>query len=398
LYVVVSFIFSFPLVAYATPRYALWVEVEGVNRPFDDLEGFKQFSSFTKDKGFTDLYCQVYRGGRSWFPSENADDGPYRKSLAVGLDPLKETLKLAHSRGQKVHAWVNTLRIAHNDKAKLVQKLGKDAVLIDSHGVSLLDYPEDGRPPGPASHYFQLDTPAYWLDPSQPAVRKYVIETIKELIVNYPELDGVHLDMTRFPFAMRSKRSSNYKAGLWFGYSNEALARFYEESLSSVGPDELPGLPTFKQWQQWQRDQITIFVRDLRNAVKGLDPKIEFSAAVLAWPDRANDYALQDWPEWLAQGLIDTITPMSYTRDVATIKRHTLHAISKSKESSTEVVMGLGAWLLLSRPEVAVEQTAVALKNGAVGVNLFSYSNLLTSRGVSLAKAVQKEIYSTRGK
>lgn len=376
-------------VAFAAPQYALWVEVEGVNRPFDNAAGFEQFQKFSEGKGFTDLYCQVYRGGRSWFPSKFADETPYRQSLSQGVDPLKDTLRIAHARGQKVHAWVNSLRVAHNKLAPLVQKLGKDAVLVDSHGTSLLNYPEDGRPPGPAGHYFQLDTPAYWLDPSHPGVRQYVLDTIEELIVAYPQLDGIHLDMTRFPFAMRSKRSQNYKAGLWFGYSNTALTEFYEEQ-SATGDQAT--MPTFAQYQAWQRKQITQFVSDLRAVIKRRNPKLEFSAAVLAWPDRAEDFALQEWSEWVEQGLVDTIMPMSYTRDVETIRRHTQYAMQKAKPSNTKVVMGLGAWLLLSRPEVAVQQTSIAMSNGAAGVNLFSYSNLLTKQGHELVTQVEKQL------
>lgn len=393
IFAVVSIIFMPLSVAFAAPQYALWVEVEGVNRPFDTAQGFEQFRQFSDGKGFTDLYCQVYRGGRSWFPSKHADEAPYRQSLSQGVDPLKDTLRLAHSRGQKVHAWINSLRVAHNKYAPLVAKLGKEAVLVDSHGKSLLDYPEDGKPPGPAGHYFQLDTPAYWLDPSHPGVRQYVLDTIEELVIAYPQLDGIHLDMTRFPFAMRSNRSQNYKAGLWFGYSNTALSRFYEEQ--SVIGDQLP-MPTLAQFQNWQRSQITQFVRDLRAMLKRRNPKLELSAAVLAWPDRAQDYALQDWVTWVEQGLIDTIMPMSYTRDVETIRRHTQYAMQKAKPSNTKVVMGLGAWLLLSRPEVAVQQTSIAIGSGAAGVNLFSYSNLLTKQGQELAVQVQRELKGKR--
>lgn len=50
--------------AAAEPKFALWAEVEGKNRIFDTKEEFDRFLDFSGLAGITDIYCQVFRGGR----------------------------------------------------------------------------------------------------------------------------------------------------------------------------------------------------------------------------------------------------------------------------------------------------------------------------------------------
>ena len=114
-------------------QFGLWIEAEGQNKPFESLENFRSYLEYLDLDQFTDLYCQVYRGGRSWFPSMVADDKPYRDAYKQGFDPLRETIDKAHAKGQKVHAWLNMLRVAHNTKAPILQVIGRKAV----HTVSV---------------------------------------------------------------------------------------------------------------------------------------------------------------------------------------------------------------------------------------------------------------------
>src|SRR6187455_1833394 len=74
--------------AFTQNHVGLWVEAEGQNRPFDEVDKFKEFLGFISEYPFTDFYCQVYRESRSWFPSKLADDGPFQLAYAAGYDPL----------------------------------------------------------------------------------------------------------------------------------------------------------------------------------------------------------------------------------------------------------------------------------------------------------------------
>jgi len=147
--------------------------------------------------GATDLFVQVYRGGRAWFDSSLADAAPYRSLReAHGVDTLDELLNQAHAAGLRVHAWVNVLSLADNKHAPLIEVLGRDAVLVDQRGRSILDYPQLDVPP-PDRSYYRMGTPGVYLDPAAPGVAAHLAETFGELLARYPSLDVLHLDYIR---------------------------------------------------------------------------------------------------------------------------------------------------------------------------------------------------------
>ena len=196
--------------AFSEPRIGLWVESEGNYQPYTNQKGFNHLKDLAREEIFTDLYCQVYRNGRSWFPSMLADDSPYREALKAGLDPLKDSIELAKSRGQKVHAWFNVMRIISNRRAPLFKVLGKDVTLHDNHNQSFFDYSLKGKAPRIGSREYSVGTPGIWLEPSSKKLRHYLVEQIREVLIAYPELDGIHLDMIRQPIAAKQSNCLLY--------------------------------------------------------------------------------------------------------------------------------------------------------------------------------------------
>ena len=378
-------IFFAPDSALAKPRFGLWVEAEGTNQPFKSQGDFSDFLKFASDWEFTDLYCQVYRGGRSWFPSMMADDEPFRVAYADGFDPLDETIRAGHARGQKVHAWINALRINENAQAPLMRVVGRKAALVDTYGNSLLDYNQDvGTPPGvsTASGTYRLGTPGIWLDASDPAVRDYLIESIREVVLRYPKLDGIHLDMIRFPHAIGGP-SREMQSRPEFGYSAETIRRFYrtagKQPPVSIDRELMRKLGNSLAWQSWRRAQVTILVFEIREMLEQLHPGMELSAAVVAEPERAYDHAFQDWAGWANRGIVDYVLPMNYTNEQGTFSSRNTHALTSVPPS--KVIMGLGAWLMIHSPAQLTQQGRIALKGKAAGVVLFSYSNLFSENG-----------------
>lgn len=343
--------------------FGLWVEAEGRVRPFNSKEEFENLFRFLDKAQFTDLYCQVYRRGRSWFPSQVADQTPYLKAQEQGFDPLAGLLSYAHARGVRVHAWINTLRVANNPKAPLFQKYGRGVALVDSQGHSLLDYSSEGKAPsGPG----KLGTPGAWLDPSSTELRVYLSTLIAELLEKYPSLDGVHLDMVRYPISMVGKKVS-------YGRTPAALKKFQSAQVEGKK----------LSWDDWRRLQVTEVVETLRKVVKTDNQTREFSAAVIAWPNRAHSHAMQDWLSWLRNGVIDSVVLMAYTVKDAQITNLTSVAVS-ARRPGTRVNVGLGAWLMLDRSYKLENQVRRAFEQGADGVTLFSYANLASARGEQL--------------
>lgn len=385
------FFLTLPQDVFGQPRFGLWVEVEGEVKPFVSQKSWAKFQAFVEEGRFTDLYCQVYRSGRSWFPSLLADATPFYESMAKNLDPLAETLRYAHARKKKVHAWVNVLRLAHDVNAPLLQIVGSDAVLVDNYGNSLLAYGTNGSLKMVSGKNLTIDTPGIWLNPQSKRVREYVVETLRDLIIAYPELDGIHLDMIRYPFGINGDGGSPVS----LGYSHASVLEYHAASDDSAErlnptPDLSSRVPVGSAWKEWQRAQVTLLVMEIRELINSLAPHIELSVAAIASPDRAYHHAYQDWGAWLRGGIIDWAIPMNYNTDVSAGNNISVQAMSYAENK--RALMGLGAWLFLNQPEQLGKQVQYSLQSGARGVVLFSYSNLENAKGRTLVKGVAEKV------
>ena len=299
--------------------------------------------------GITHLYLQVYRGGRSWYASALADDEPYRRALTrQGYDPLQFALGLAHAKGLRVHAWMNLFNLGKHRDGPLQARLGPAAVMRDSRGRSLLDY-ANSHPPGDEGKWVVLDSPGYWLDPGDPQVQATLAALIRELVSRYPNLDGVHFDYVRYPYAVPTVPGSRYSNGLDFGYGERSVARFRAETgFSAFAARDDPAVA--QRWDQWRREQLDQFLRQLRGQLKRLRRNLVLSAALLAWPDRAYLSAYQDWRLWLEEGLLDQGIVMNYNRDSRLVRYLSREAVAFRGRS--KLFVGLGAYALLDQPEI----------------------------------------------
>ncbi len=360
----------------AEEYYGIWVEAEGKVRPFDSRKNFDEYLKLIQEHSFTDIFCQIYRGGRSWFPSKIADPTPYNKAKADGVDPLRETIDLAHSRGQKVHAWVNTLRIAHNDKAPVLDMLGEDIVLQDNQGNSILQYPGHDKAPGKLAGRYRVGTPGIWLDASHKRLRQYMIEVVREIVANYPDIDGIHLDMVRSPLPMLQRKGRNR---LRFGHGKHAVSEF--ERLT--GSTETSG----KVWEDWRRSQTSLLVMQIKEMLEREAPGVKLTAAVVGKHKRAIDWAYQDWPTWVESGVLDYVVPMAYTKKTKSVNEMAKFAMTK--RGNQKVLMGLGAWLLLDKPEKMIRQIESVRREQVDGFVLFSYANLQNPKGRKMLRALE---------
>ncbi len=341
----------------------LWIECEGARRTLDDPGRIRNAVLDAAALGATDLFVQVFRNGRAWFATGHADDGPYRAAREKGYEPLAEVLRLAHARGIRVHAWVNLLRVDDGERSRLVRALGREAVLTDETGRSLL-----ASGPWGAKRNAKPDTPGAWLDPASPAVTVRLTALLVALVKAHPALDGVHLDYTRYPIPIGSGRS-----GADLGWSQAARTRF----LSDLGAAKKGDMR--RRWNTWRREQLTSFVRSLRDVLKQRRPALELSAAVLADPEEAVERALQDWPVWTREGLLDLVVPMNYSADPVRFDRLARACVRRRGEAT--LLMGIGAWRFGNRVDAIAARVQLALGAGAQGAVLFSHDNLKSHPG-----------------
>jgi uncharacterized lipoprotein YddW (UPF0748 family) len=381
-----------PPAAPPAPRLrGLWVLCEGSQRVLEHPERIAVLIADAQRMGVSDLFVQVYRGGRAWFDSSHADAAPYRALReATGEDTLAQLITQAHENDLRVHAWVNVLSLANNRDAPILADVGPSAVLVDRWGRSVLDYPKLDVPP-PDRRYYRMGTPAVWLDPAAPGVAERLVETFRELLTKYPELDGLHLDYIRYPDVLPFTPGSRFGVGLDFGYGDATRARFQAETGL-----EAPfggSLANANAWDGWRRDQVTALVAALRIAARSALDDIEFSAAVWSWADRAYLAQGQDWRRWLEEGLLEFAVPMSYTLDDRML-RYQVESYS-GHPAADRIWVGLGTWLFARRPERALEQIRIVRAAGAAGDSLFSWDSIADAPALLDALAAEASVDAT---
>lgn len=366
----------------------LWVLAEGSRRVLEDTGRVEQLVVDAHALGATDLFVQVYRGGRAWYDASLADRGPYEALVAgTGQDTLALLLERAHASGIRVHAWVNVLSLSTNTRAPILQELGRDAVLVDRHGRSVLDYP-GLELPQPDRTWYRMGTRGVYLDAGAPGVSERLVAVFDELLERYPGLDGLHLDYIRHPGALPFVPGSRFGVGLDFGYGIKTQERFRRET-GLRGPYADPNAPdptrlvNTTAWDGWRRQQVTDLVKEIRASSRVRNPELVLSAAVNSYVDRAYLTLNQDWLRWLEEDQIDWAIPMAYTLDDRLLRYQLEHFAGRP--NGERILGGLGTWLFAKDPTRALGQIEIARTAGLPGEVLFSYDSIVDAPALQAA-------------
>ena len=247
---------------------------------------------------------------------------PVWETEVPGWDPLEWMVAETHKRGMEFHAWFNPFRVtAANyrwislpgfssseivamETTELIRALNSGGLLADNNFAVL------------NPHYVYRFNGRLYLDPGIPAVRRHVVESIREVIENY-DIDAVHFDDYFYP----------YPAGqLVFGEIGEDRATFERYGLESF-PDTREGI------EAWRRENITSLIVDVRRAINEENQKsgraIQFGISPFGiWEHRQNDprgsntplgslrtfsgSVFSDTRLWVREELIDYIIPQIY--------------------------------------------------------------------------------------
>lgn len=367
----------------------LWVLAEGSVRVLDAPDArLPALLDRATALGATDLFVQVYRGGRAFYPAgPGIERAPAVDRLAAeGVDGLRQLIDAAAARGLRVHAWVNVLSLSTRRDAALLGELGREAILVDRLGRSILDYP-DFELPEPDRRYYRMGTRGLYLDPAVPAVRARLVATFVDLLTRYPDLAGLHLDYIRHPGVLPFSPGSRFGVGLEFGYGEIARARYRAETGQ---PDPIEGAEPgvvrgANVWDAWRRDQVTSLVEEIADAARAARPGIVVSAAVIAYTDRAYLSLAQDWRAWLRSGALDRAIPMVYTLDRGLL-RDQLESYA-GWSYAERVWPGLGVWLFDASPARAIDQLEILRDHGFGGEVLFSDDAIAASPSLREALA-----------
>jgi uncharacterized lipoprotein YddW (UPF0748 family) len=357
------------------------------------------------DAGFNTLIVQVRGRGDAYYRGR-WEPPPPALAARRSYDPLERTIREAHRRGLRVHAWINTNLVANADtlpadSTHLVYRRPDLLAVPQALGREL--YAADAREP----RYVQVlaeyarahrdHVEGLYLSPSAPEVKEHIYSIWLDLLERY-DLDGLHFDYVRYP-------APDYD------YSRVALDRFRDwlaphlpdttrlrfAALAGLDPlvytDSFPGA-----WDDFRRRQVTDLVERIYYGVKKRGPARLVSAAVFADTASAHDRRFQDWREWLRRGILDVACPMAYTDSLPLFRERIRAAVETVDGGGARIWAGIGAYR--NTVDGTVAQVGVARELGTAGVVLFSYNFMVrgdsANPGESYLRAVAQRAWLER--
>lgn len=282
-----------------------------------------------KAMGVRGLLVQVVGRADSYYRSDLL---PRAESLPVHagetpFDPLGYLLPRAHDAGLEVHAWMNSCLVWSAAKPP------RDPRHVVNAHPDWIARMRDGRRMdrlGPVG-YKRLKIEGAYLSPANPAVRTWMAAAAAEIISRYP-IDGVHLDYIRHP-------------GIDVGYDGASRTAF--ALRAGVDPMRIQSFSAARRavidsaFDAFQAEQVTLMVCEVRDSLRSRRTDAHLTAAVKSDLRQAKAVG-QEWPKWIADGLVDEVFPMCYAPTTQVVLDELLEA---SRRFGTErVVPGMAVY------------------------------------------------------
>lgn len=302
-----------------------------------------------KEAGFNTLFVNTLWAGLAHYPSAVVPSSFTAQRFG---DQMKAASEAARRHGLALHAWVVLWQVG-NAPAEFQARLRKEGRLQqDASGATVT-----------------------WLNPAMPANQQHLLAAIEELARTY-DVDGIHLDYVRYPSAQACYAPASRQAfETWLGRS---LGTWPAAVRSGTGLSE---------FRRWRAGIITDFVRQTRQRVRQVNPKLKLSAAVWGgYPDIIQSIG-QDWGLWLREGYLDFVCPMNYADDTYKFSALTQRQLALPGARG-RVFPGIGVTASESqlRPDQVIEQIATARRLGASGFALYKLSQTLRQETLPLLR------------
>jgi uncharacterized lipoprotein YddW (UPF0748 family) len=280
--------------------------------------------------------------------------GSTTKTLGTnpGFDPLAYMITRAHQSGLQVHAYITIFPTWLCGFGAPPENITPQHLFWTlSHAVTWSNWRVYSDPQTPMN--MNTCTDYLWATPVLSLTRNHIVAVASDIVRRY-DVDGLHLDLIRYP-------------GSTYSFDPYTMQAFSDALQIS------PTL-TITAWRPaFQRAQIDAIVQQIYSATTAIKPDLLVSAAV--WPNYSSGYHsyYQDSKGWLANGIIDANMPMLYSSDVITnLPAWTSRAQDFINDSLGRYVF---PGINVSYTEVSqiIDRIEAARSLGAKGVALFSY-------------------------
>jgi uncharacterized lipoprotein YddW (UPF0748 family) len=259
-------------------------------------EGIKAAVKNCRKKGINHIFVVMWNKGRTLYPSKVMRDTfgiPIEEALE-GRDPLREVINAAHADSIKVYAWMEYGFAADNNG------FGEHILRLRPQWAAL---GQDGKP--------VVKNGFRWMNAFDPNVQNFMMALLKEVVLNYPDLDGIQGD-DRLP-ALPSEA----------GYNPEVLAAYKKEQNA-----EPTNPKTDQNWVNWRADRLNLFAKRIYTELKAVRPSIKIAMSPSIYPFSKTEY-LQDWPTWVQNGWVDLLSPQIYRYDLTAYSNELTKIVSQ---------------------------------------------------------------------
>ncbi|MBE3584249.1 MAG: family 10 glycosylhydrolase [Limnochordaceae bacterium] len=235
------------------------------------------------------IYVLAYDMGETIYPSPYAvQQDPHFKDWEE--DPLKVIVDEAHRFGIEVQAWIGVFVGGYS---------GKPGPLLTAHP----DWADQTRSGKKISRYGTLV-----VNPSIPQAQQHLLNVVGDIVQRY-DVDGIQLDYARY----------EENGADDFGYHPYSVQLFRQQY--GIDPHTISRTsPQWQTWVKWRQDQVTDFVRRVRQRIQEVRPGTLLSAAAEPIVEAAT-LRFQDWALWAREGIVDQVVPMDYAKDPATFQQ-----------------------------------------------------------------------------
>lgn len=339
----------------ADRRLLMWIDGEANFRRFSNTDSIDFYVARCARLGFTDLVVDVRPiTGEVFFHT------PYAPMMTEwqgykrpDFDYLGHFITEAHKHGMRVQASMNCFVAGHNffDRGIIYSSHPEWASVVYSPTKGLVPITEEKE------KYSAM------VDPMNRNFRKQYSLLLKDLVRQYPQLDGVLLDRVRYD-GIEADFSDNSRQ-LFEQYLGRRLRRFpediYEWKKGADGKYQVSPGRYYKEWILWRAQNIYQAMKEWRDAVKSVRRSCEFGTYTGAWypsyyevgvnfasntydPSKEPEYHEWVTPEYKETGymeLLDVYTTGNYYTDVTVKERR---ANNQSVWNETDSRPQTGDW------------------------------------------------------
>ena len=247
----------------------------------DFKEAVKNVISTVKETGLNAIFLHAHSHSDSYYKKSTyfplSSYISFTKEFSEDFDPFEFFIEEAHKEGIQIHAWFNPYRVG---SAAQFEKIEGDSLLAKWKTSD----EEDG------SRHILFHKGSYYLNPSLPETVNAITDAIIELCQNY-DVDGLHFDDYFYPALDDNSEKLCFDLVDW--ESSECQ----------------------KDLEQWRRDNVSLLVQSVYNAVHKEKPSALFGISPMGNIPRLlekNQYLI-DLEKWISEpGFIDYILPQIY--------------------------------------------------------------------------------------